>query len=346
MFQIFEDENDVIRGQISTISSGMWSEGKGNLSDTTGGGMHSSSAQSSSTGDYFVEVYNKAVSDASAERQFSVTYGHKHGSGSVGTVGATGERVTAAVYGQFNNLINPQETTHFSFKGQTKNSDDIYAITINRSRMREKVDPGNWELHISGGTEQRRTLKLIDDSSTNTSPTAKEVGTEYNIVSGSIASGVASINTAADSETTYGSYGYFYPDIGVLILNPRALSGSYGQNATTTASNTANNNHITLFNSITGSGHFAARREERVSSNHYFVRVKNKDFNYSQNPTWSSGSDGQILVDAFKGNPKTYITTIALYGNLSDEILAIAKLSKPILKDKTREALIKVKLDF
>ena len=31
MFQIFEDENDVIRGQISTISSGMWSEGKGNL---------------------------------------------------------------------------------------------------------------------------------------------------------------------------------------------------------------------------------------------------------------------------------------------------------------------------
>ena len=67
MFQIFEDENDVIRGQISTISSGMWSEGKGNLNDTTGGGMHSSSAQSSSTGDYFVEVYNKAVSDTSGD---------------------------------------------------------------------------------------------------------------------------------------------------------------------------------------------------------------------------------------------------------------------------------------
>ena len=52
------------------------------------------------------------------------------------------------------------------------------------------------------------------------------------------------------------------------------------------------------------------------------------------------------MVDAFKGNPKTYITTIALYGNLSDDILAVAKLSKPILKDSTREALIKVKLDF
>lgn len=346
MWKEFEDPGDVIRGQLSVISSGMWSEGKGNLSDTTGGGMHSSSAQSSSTGDYFVEVYNKAVSDTSAERQFSVTYGHKHGSGSVGTVGATGERVSAAVYGQFNNLINPQETTHFSFKGETKNSDDIYAITVNRSRMREKIDPGNWELHISGGTEQKRTLKLIDDSSTNTSPSSKEVGTEYNIVSGSIASGVASINTAADSETTYGSYGYFYPDIGVMVLNPRRLSGSYAHIKTVSSSNTANNNHITLFNGITGSGHFAARREEKVSSNHYFCRVKNQDFNYSQNPTWSSGSDGQILVDAFKGNPKTYITTIALYGNLSDDILAVAKLSKPILKDSTREALIKVKLDF
>ena len=78
----------------------------------------------------------------------------------------------------------------------------------------------------------------------------------------------------------------------------------------------------------------------------YFVRAKNADFNYSQNPTWSSGSDGQFLVEAFKGNPKTYITTVALYGEASDDILAIAKLSKPILKDSTREALIKVKLDF
>ncbi len=44
-------------------------------------------------------------------------------------------------------------------------------------------------------------------------------------------------------------------------------------------------------------------------------------------------------------DPKTYITTVGLYNN-DNELLAIAKLSKQILKSRSREALIKVKLDF
>ena len=44
-------------------------------------------------------------------------------------------------------------------------------------------------------------------------------------------------------------------------------------------------------------------------------------------------------------NPKSYITTVGLY-NDSNELLAVAKLSQPITKDFTKEALIKVKLDY
>ena len=360
MFQIFDDENDVIRDQIATISSGMWSEGVGNFQDTTGGGAHTSSVQSASNGDYFVEVYNKPLTDTTSERQFAIAYGHKGGSGSLGTIGATGDRVTAAIYGQFNNLINPPETETFSFKGNTKAQNDIYVITINRARLREKMDPGNWELRLgaSGSAAQPaggKLLQLIDDSSTNTNPNSGELGVEFNIVSGSVAGGSTSIDTAADSETTHGSYGFFYPEVGILILNPSALSGSHYHLNTVSASNTANNNHITMFNAVSSSGaytdgttgiYFDARREEKVTSNHYFIRVKNKDFNFSQNPTYVSGSDGSLKIDAFKGNSKTFITTVGLYGEQNDDLLAVAKLSKPILKDKTREALIKVKLDF
>ena len=46
-----------------------------------------------------------------------------------------------------------------------------------------------------------------------------------------------------------------------------------------------------------------------------------------------------------KQDPKTYITSVGLYNN-ANELLAIAKLSRPILKSRAREALIKVKLDF
>jgi len=44
-------------------------------------------------------------------------------------------------------------------------------------------------------------------------------------------------------------------------------------------------------------------------------------------------------------DPQAYITTVGLYNNRK-ELLATAKLSQPLLKNYTREALIKIKLDF
>ena len=44
-------------------------------------------------------------------------------------------------------------------------------------------------------------------------------------------------------------------------------------------------------------------------------------------------------------NPRSYITTVGLY-NDANELLAVAKLSKPLLKSFDREAVVKVKLDF
>jgi hypothetical protein len=43
--------------------------------------------------------------------------------------------------------------------------------------------------------------------------------------------------------------------------------------------------------------------------------------------------------------PQTYITTVGMY-NDNNELLAVAKLSRPLLKDFTKEALIRIKLDF
>ena len=54
----------------------------------------------------------------------------------------------------------------------------------------------------------------------------------------------------------------------------------------------------------------------------------------------------KLTVNAgFKSDPKSYITTVGLY-NDAKELLAVAKLSKPLFKSFSREAVIKVKLDF
>jgi hypothetical protein len=102
------------------------------------------------------------------------------------------------------------------------------------------------------------------------------------------------------------------------------------------------------------------RKSEYVPARHYFVRVKNRDFNYSNNPTYVyDGKEtkpdgtpngtippaGTIRNEDFYTDPKTYITTIGLY-NDTNELVAVAKLSRPAVKSFDTELLCKIRLDF
>mgnify|MGYP001166711392 CR=1 FL=1 len=95
----------------------------------------------------------------------------------------------------------------------------------------------------------------------------------------------------------------------------------------------------------TKTGGIQARSSEQVKSTYYFVRVKNAEYNYSNNPSFVTGSLGELAFSTFINDPQVYITTVGLY-NERKELLATAKLSQALLKNFTREALIKVKLDF
>jgi len=90
---------------------------------------------------------------------------------------------------------------------------------------------------------------------------------------------------------------------------------------------------------------FTARSAEIISSNHYFLRLNNKEFNYSNNPSFATGSNGQLSNQDFENDPKVYVTTVGLY-NDSNELLAVAKLSRPLEKSFSKEALLRVRLDF
>ena len=320
----------------------MWADGDGSM--TT---FFTSSTQSSSNHQYYLDVYaSNPQTDATAKSQFSVAFGHFEGSGSVGTKGVDGNRASAAIYRQLSNtLLGPNEEK-FSFAdsgGDHTTPSYIYAISIARQQLREKMDPGNWELHLSGsGTS---TLKLIDDSGATTNPTVNQGGRVFNIVSGSISGGTATTKTPATSQDG-GGFGLFYPDMGLMVFNGPVLAAQTSASlSASVASNTEGGNVGKFYEKIEGAGYFAARREEVISSQHYFCRVPNKEFNFSSNPTFTSGSNGDFTVPTFFKNPKSFITQVGLY-NDNNELLAVAKLSKPLLKTYSREAIIKVKLDF
>jgi len=323
----------------------MWSGGDGTM--TT---FYTSSVQSGSTGEHYYDVYQGAVgTDATSSVQFSVTYGHYAGSGSA--TGDTSSNASKAIYSQLRNLLLPAATSKFQYLVGSTATDtvDVFAICLNRSRLKEKMDPGNWEIHISGSNGSQ--FKLIDDSGATTDPTVAATTREFNVISGSIASGTAVSDVDA-------KYGKFYPETGIIILAPVAFhatpSNIFAGFARGTNANADNARRF--YDSIKGhdangaesgdfTGSFAARREEQVKSTHYFCRVGHAKYNHSQNPTYYTGADNLLAVPSFRTDPKSYITTVGLY-NESSELLAVAKLSKPILKTKSREALIKVRLDF
>ncbi len=341
------NSSDVVTNIKDTVSSGMWANGAGTIT-----AYYTSSTQSSSNHQYFLDVYSaNPQSDSTAKPQFSIAYGHLHGSGSSGALGVDGNRASATIYRQLSQtLLGPNEE-QFTFAGSGDHIKPayVYAISISRGQLREKMDPGNWELHLSSSTTSgiaapdQAYIKLIDDSGATTNPEVNQGGRVFNVVSGSIASGKAVTKTAAASQEG-GGYGLFYPDLGIIVLNGPVLNVSASLNSGTT-SNVEGGNVGKFFKSITGASKFQARREEVITSQHYFCRVPNKEFNFSSNPTFTTGSNGDFTIPTFYKNPKSFITQVGLY-NDNNELLAVAKLSKPLLKSYSREAIIKVKLDF
>ena len=72
--------------------------------------------------------------------------------------------------------------------------------------------------------------------------------------------------------------------------------------------------------------------------------MDNDKFNYSTNRTFRN-NQGRILIPQFITNPQVYITTVGLY-NDKNELVAVAKLSRPAVKSFDQELLIKIRLDM
>ena len=322
--------------------------------------MYTSSNQVNATsGDYYINIYNlNADTNITAELQFQIAYGNKQGSGSLlYDPGINGLSPTRTIYGQWRNMIYGDEDSNFIFGGVTSSYQDLYILSIDRARYKQSLFLGSLDLKLYSAS---KAINLTDDSQYSSTVTYCDAGRIFQLISGSagLRTSANALGAVNDGQTISGSYGFFLPDIGTIILNAGALdlpfaSGGIALN-TQRSSNTSNDNPIRLWSTssntiglTTGSftSSFALNSQETITSDFVFVRARNAEFNYTENPSFISGSTGAVLYDLFINSPTTYITTVGLY-NDTNELLAVAKLSKPLKKDFTKEALVRVKLDF
>jgi hypothetical protein len=326
-YRRFEQDDIVV--SADSITSPAWSNNAVTLEQFV-----TSSQAATDSGKYYYHIYNTGSSDQ--EIQFAIAYGHRLGSGS-GLYDASipGKSYSATVYGQFRTLINGDEDTDFTFdqSGTPTTPDSVHFISIQRSRFKEKILPGSILLSLSGSDGE---LKLTDNSTTLTTDSFVDAGRVYSLYSGSAAGTV--ISTTIE-------YGKLYPDIGLIALNTDKLITDNFMGTVNVTSNytTVDGKEACLSALQSGSG-FSLRADETLSSNFIFVRARNSEFNYSTNPSNITGS-GELRHSTMIDNPQSYVTQVGLY-NDSNDLLAVAKLSAPLLKDFTKEALVRIKLDY
>ena len=332
---------------ISTdaISSTLWSNNSPALNLV----FTSSTQVAEASGNFYTNVYNPSPSGSV---QFAIAYGNLDGSGSLNynTV-VNGYSPTATIYGQWQDLVIGDENTNFTFG--TITSSQFYVLSVDRTRYKEALALGTLSLRISGSSGS---ITLTDNSNYVTAVTTTTAGvTVYQLITGSqgTKATISGRNTADGYSANSGSYGWLLPELGAIILNPLALadfatSGGIGFQYSGSSTGSAVPNvspNRSMFVALSGSSNFMLNSQETITSDYVFVRARSAEFNYSENPSYISGSTGEVLYSYFINNPQTYITTIGLY-NDSTELLAVAKLSRPLLKNFTKEALVRVKLDF
>jgi hypothetical protein len=338
-FKPFDSEDVIV--SADSISSTVWSTGAYEMSTF----FTSSTQEAATSGDYYLNVFQTSSGVPDASVQYSIAYGEKNGNGStVYNSAVAGKSPSSTIYGQYRSLVLGDEDKDFNFGGQTEGDKGIWIVSVDRARYKEKFLPGTFNIILNDGSTE---LALTDNSTLTSTVTYNDAGRVYDIISGSN-------GTSHDGGTGYSSaggyiasYGKFLPDVGLLIFNAKAVIsnltvvGSQPQTGSAVVNGT---NNTIMHNLIANGNSFKLNSEETISSNYVFVRVRNGEFNYSNNPSNITGS-GELRHNAMVNNPQAYITSVGLY-NDNNDLLGVAKLSRPLLKDFTKEALIRIKLDY
>jgi len=335
-FKRFDPEDFVVSSD--SITSTLWSTGAPILSD-----FYTSSIQEAgSSGNYYLSIYQTSSNLSSATVQFDIAYADLLGSGStLYNPIVPSNSYTKTIYGQYRSLILEDENANFIF-GTGNNvvtGSFFWVLSIERANYKQSLFPGSLNLRLSGSGG---IINLTDNSLDN--PVSTFIGSTrvYQLISGS--NGTAGNLQYSGYVNNSGSYGLVFPDLGTILINPFAVSQSI-RLFPSRSNNSDGLNNQRLYDSIVLGDSFALNSQETVTSDYVFVRARNSEFNYSENPSFISGSTGEVIYSNFINQPQVYITTVGMY-NDSNDLLAVAKMSRPLLKDFTKEALVRVKLDF
>ena len=308
----------------------------------------------------FQSVYDYPYLSSSANHIFDITMGYDEGSALSASSGYTMQKKKINIYNQFaqvllgytgsNNQVEIFESD-LDYGDNDRQMKECFFLNFSRLLSKDQIKPGTFSLVLGAGSWETpfASLKTLTDASASiTRGTKTTPGGEY---------GVLYSASSGDSRC-----GLVFYEAGIVVLTG-SIFGTSSVMAAAGADDTTEDFYHTgstdyawqqqfVTGTMSGTCNALRHRVSNVSYNNtteinstiYFCRVPHNKYNYSSNPTYTSGS--KIVVKNVASDlPVSYITTVGLY-NSANELLAVAKLSEPLRKDPNNVITLRVRLDY
>lgn len=201
-------------------------------------------------------------------------------------------------------------------------------------------------------------------------PGPAKIYTDANSVTNKEYSFGGQVSTLVDSADLTSPVGLLYIDKGVLVLD---VSRSFDQATVMSGvidavSATGVADFTGSLSEFLGSGsvddiidHFASTRFSgsdetaitfqnvtNINSTLFAMRLAADEFNYSSNPTFTDEDNRIVVIDEGQEETQqsfTFVTSVGLY-DAYNNLLAVGKLSRPVLKNNERDLTLQGRLDF
>tara|TARA_R100000808_G_scaffold22703_1_gene49572 strand:+ start:879 stop:1982 length:1104 start_codon:yes stop_codon:yes gene_type:complete len=303
---------------------------------------------------------------SSANHIFDITMGFDESSTMSGSLNAVQQSKKINIYNQFSQVL-------LGYTGSTNTvrlfendlvldasaanlMKDGYFLSFSRLLTKDQIKKGSVNLKIGTGSwadpfaSTGGSILTLQDVSASSADSGIQdtVGGQYGLL------------YEANGDGTYGKgagagvYGLVFYQAGIVVVTGSIFSssaqffskshsdgGGYYEFADSFVSQSISGNCDALRHRLYN---LSFNNTTEINSTIYFCRVPHNKYNYSSNPTYTSGSKIQVKNVA-SDNPVSYITTIGLYSS-NNELLATAKLSEPLRKDPTNDITLRVRLDY
>jgi hypothetical protein len=288
-----------------------------------------SSSTDPDLGGYFQTVYDASPTSSLSTPIFDVSYGFATGSAyNVSVTNSSSKTEKIKMYRQFASLLLGNPDSLFTMNNASQSS--AFFLTFKRNIQKDEI--------------KRGTVGLVFNSTAPTQYTASDAA-GANQFSQALGGDYAALKYNG----TGSEVGQVWYNAGVIVVSPdlafgnlAAFSGS--KTLVELQSSGSINNLVDGFRKKTE--RLDMHNQTNLHSTVYFCRATNSEFNYSSNRTFVDDNK-RIRVTSGSNilQTRTYVTTVGLY-DVNDNLLAVAKTNKPILKSPDTEAVFRIRLDF